>query len=233
MEHWLELAKGPLFRFSFLLMALGMLRLVALQVVNVVSARHGAGDKFFPRGNVVRLTLDWMIPINRMHKLRPVQGVASFVFHAGMILVPLFFIEHVALWKKGVGFAWPGFPKSVADPLTIVTMVSLAVLVFVRVWDRNSRFISRGFDYAVPALLFVVFLTGFFSTHPAFSPVPYNVALLAHILGAEAILVMIPFTKLAHVALFPVIRVSSEIGWKFVPDAGEKVTAALGKEGKV
>lgn len=233
MEHWLELAKGPLFRFSFVLMALGMIRLLALQIGTVISARRGAGDKFFPRDNIVKLTLDWMIPINRIHKLRPVQGFASFIFHAGMILVPLFFIEHVALWRKGVGFAWPGFSKSVADPLTFITLAALAVLLFVRALDRNSRFISRAFDYGVLAFLFVVFLTGFFSSHPSISPIPYNIALLGHILCAEAVLVMIPFTKLAHVALFPVIRVSSEIGWKFAPDAGEKVTAALGKEGKV
>jgi len=233
MEHWLELAKGPLFRFSFLLMALGMLRLLVLQAWTVVEARRGAGDKSFPRNNILKLTLDWMIPINRMHKLRPVQGVASFIFHAGMILVPLFFIEHVALWHKGAGFSWWGFTKSVADPLTAITLISLAVLLFVRVSDRNSRFISRTFDYGVLVFLFVVFLTGFFSSHPSLSPIPYNIALLGHILCAEATLVMIPFTKLAHVALFPVIRVSSEIGWKFIPDAGEKVEAALGREGRV
>jgi nitrate reductase gamma subunit len=233
MEHWLEFAKGPLFRFTFLLTVLGMARLLIMQLWNVYDARRRAGDKAFPTKNVVRLTVDWLIPISRATKLKPVQGVASVVFHIGMLLIPLFFIEHVALWKKGVGFSWFGFSKAMADPLTLVTLIAIAVLFGFRLWDRNARFISRGFDYGVLVMLFFVFLSGFFASHPSLTPIPYTMVALLHILSAEAILLLIPFTKLAHVALYSVVRVSSEIGWKFVPDAGEKVKAALGKEGRV
>jgi nitrate reductase gamma subunit len=233
MDHWLALAKGPFFRFSFVLMALGMARLIAMQIWSVAEARRHAGDKNFPARQVAKLTLSWMIPINKLHKVRPLQSFASFVFHVGMLLIPLFYIEHVALWKHAVGFGWFGFSRPVADVLTVASLVSLVLLFGIRLWDPVSRALSKSFDYIVLLLLFVTFLGGFFSSHPASAPIPYNMVLLIHILTAELVLIMIPFTKLAHAALFATIRVSSEIGWKFIPGAGEKVKAALGKEGRV
>jgi hypothetical protein len=53
-----------------------------------------------------------------------------------------------------------------------------------------------------------------------------------HVLSAELLLILIPFTKLAHAALFPFTRASWEMGWHFVPGAGERVRIALGKEGE-
>jgi hypothetical protein len=53
---------------------------------------------------------------------------------------------------------------------------------------------------------------------------------LVHLLSAELLLVLIPFTKLAHVALFPLTRLSWELGWHLVPGAGERVRISLGKE---
>lgn len=233
MENMIDFAKGPLFRFSFALMALGMLRLAALQVWAIAEARATAGDRNSPLKNSIKSTFEWMVPVMRLHRLMPLQSFSSFVFHAGMVLIPLFFAGHTVLWKKAVGFGWPGFSKTVADPLTLLTLAGIAVLFGIRIWDKKARFLSGAFDYGVLVLMFGVFLTGFFGSHPELSPFPVDTALLIHILGADAILVMIPFTKLSHAALYPTIRFSADIGWKFIPDAGEKVTAALGKEGRV
>ena len=53
-------------------------------------------------------------------------------------------------------------------------------------------------------------------------PSPYEGTVLA--------LLVAPFTKLVHIALMPATQYVSEVGWHFVPDAGEKVAKALGKE---
>ncbi|MEW5946169.1 MAG: hypothetical protein AB1742_08230 [bacterium] len=233
MEQWISFAVGPLFRFAFVLMLLGAARLVLLQVWAVVEARRRAGDRTLPAKQILKTTLEWTIPFSRLHRLMPLQSFASFAFHAGVILIPVFFAGHVGLWKKALGVSWYAFSTAVADPLTILALASIGILFGIRLWDRKARFLSGAFDYGVLALLFAVFLTGFFSSHPWLSPIPYNVALLLHFLGAEAVIVMIPFTKLSHAALYATIRFSSETGWKFVPDAGEKVAAALGKEGGV
>lgn len=233
MEAWLEFAKGPLLRFSLAIMILGALRLIILQVWGVIEAWYRSGNKALPIKKAFKETLTWMVPFSKLHRFNPVQGFASFIFHLGMLLIPLFYIEHIGIWHQVIGLSWPGFSRAAADPLTILTLISLTVLLGIRIRSMNVRFLSNAFDYGALILLFVVFFTGYFSSHPTWSPIPHNLVLLIHILSAEAVIMMLPFTKLAHVALYATTRLSSETGWSFVPDAGERVTAALGKEGQV
>jgi hypothetical protein len=68
--------------------------------------------------------------------------------------------------------------------------------------------------------------------HPAINPLPFPLMYLIHLVSAGLLLILIPFTKLAHIGLFPFSRLSWELGWHFVPGAGERVRIALGKEGE-
>jgi hypothetical protein len=78
----------------------------------------------------------------------------------------------------------------------------------------------------------VPLLSGYYVAHPAGNPLPFRLTYLIHLLSAELLVVLIPFTKLAHVVLFQFTRISWELGWHFVPGAGEKVRIALGKRGE-
>ena len=55
--------------------------------------------------------------------------------------------------------------------------------------------------------------------------------MLAHIYSADLILVMMPFTKVAHCVLAPLSQVVTAVAWKFVPGAGDRVAATLGHAG--
>jgi hypothetical protein len=55
---------------------------------------------------------------------------------------------------------------------------------------------------------------------------------LTHLLCGELLLILIPFTKMVHIALFPLTRFAWELGWHFAPGAGDRVRLALGKEGQ-
>ena len=50
--------------------------------------------------------------------------------------------------------------------------------------------------------------------------------MLLHLLSAELLLLITPFTKLAHIVLFPFDRLS-EVHWQLRPGAGDRVAAAL------
>ena len=55
--------------------------------------------------------------------------------------------------------------------------------------------------------------------------------MLVHTLSGNLMLLLMPFTKLAHAVLFPFERVSSEVFWRFPAGAGDRVADALhGKE---
>ena len=229
-ESMLEFARGPLFRFTFALMVLGLVRLVGLTVYGAVRTYMLAGDKRLLWPIIRQRTLWALLPFSRLSRTRAAYSVVSFVFHVGLIVVPVFVFAHVYLWERGVGISLPALPPHLADLLTIVTVVAAVALLVGRIGSPLSRTLSRAQDYAWPLLLIVPFISGFFAAHPTWCPVSYQVMLLIHVLSAELIFVLIPFSKIAHCVLIPFSQLVSDLGWRFPASAGRDVAKALGKE---
>ena len=68
---------------------------------------------------VRRQTLGWLFPVAGCGAQRPVYSTISFLFHVGLLLVPLFLAAHVLLWSGPLGFAWPAFRTALANYLTL------------------------------------------------------------------------------------------------------------------
>ncbi len=224
--------RGPLLVFAFMVFFLGILRQVVVTVVELWRAYQKAGDQRVPVRFLFKRSLGWIVPVNALRGTRIFYTFASLLFHAGMLLVPLFLAGHVELIRKGIGLSWPTLPPGLSDGLTLAALLGLAGLAFLRLADRASRTLGTFQDWFLLALCFIAFLSGYWVAHPATNPLPFTVIYLVHLLGAELILVLAPFTKLAHAALFPLTRISWELGWHFVPGAGAKVRASLGKAGE-
>ncbi len=232
MESVLTFARGPLLYFAFAVFFLGLLRQVGLTLAELVRAYGRAGDQVIPFRRLFRQSLGWVIPVNALRGTRIPYTIASVVFHVGVLLVSLFLNGHVHLIKKGTGIAWPTLPPAAADVLTLTTLAALFGLLLLRLADRAARFLSGFQDWFLLVLCIVPVLSGYYVAHPSGNPLPHTVTYLIHLLSAELLLILVPFTKLAHVFLFPFTRVSWELGWHFVPGAGERVRIALGKEGE-
>ena len=229
-ESMLELARGPLFRLTFALLVLGLARLVGLTIYGAIRAYALAGDNRLSWRIIGQRTLWALLPFLRLHRTRSTFGVISVVFHVGLLIVPIFLFAHVLLWQQGLGVSWPALPPMVADVLTVITIVAAGALFVGRVGSPLSRSLSRAQDYTWPWLLALPFVSGFLAAHPAWCPVSYNVMLLVHILSAELIFVLIPFSKIAHCVLIPFSQLVSDLGWRFPATAGRDVAKALGKE---
>ncbi len=92
---------------------------------------------------------------------------------------------------------------------------------------------SGGSDYASVLVVLAPFASGYLAMHPRCNPFPWDVVMLAHLLSAELLFVLIPFTKLAHVVLFFFDRISA-LHWQLRPGAGAKVAEVLyGEEARV
>ena len=82
-------------------------------------------------------------------------------------------------------------------------------------------------------MVLLPFVFGYFAGHPNVNPFSWQMAMLLHLLSAEALFVVIPFTKLSHIVLYFFDRLSA-LHWQLKPGAGDKVAAALfGEEAKV
>ncbi len=232
MNTWMAWARGPFLYLAFGLLAVGALRQWALAIGELVRAYRMAGDQKVPWRWMFKKSLGWIVPVNALRGTRIPFTVASAVFHAGMLMVPVFLAGHVALIERGTGISWPTLPAAAADALTLAALAGLGVLLLYRLLERAARFLSGPQDYLLLALCIVAFLSGYFVAHPKGSPLPFTLMYLGHLLSAELILVLIPFSKLAHALLFASTRIVWELGWHFVPGGGDKVRAALGKAGE-
>jgi nitrate reductase gamma subunit len=175
-----------------------------------------------------------MLPVGHIYRNNPLMSISSFIFHIGLLIVPIFLINHIDLWKSGTGISWPGLPMWLADVLTILTILSCIILFIFRLLNKSTRALSTGSDYLLLICVGLPFITGFMAMNPSFNPVSYNLIMLIHTLSAELVFVMLPHTKLVHSVLFPFDRISSDIFWQMPAGAGEKIAIELhGSEVKV
>jgi nitrate reductase gamma subunit len=227
-DPWIEFGRGPLFRISFGLMLLGLLRIFVLTFVGVAEAYGRNPDRIVNWRDVRNQTLGWLFPINRLWRKRPVYSIVSLFFHVGLLLVPLFLAAHVLLWRRATGFAWPAIPQRLANYLALVVIVTGLGLFAGRLANRAARTLSRRQDLAWPLLLIVPFLTGYVCANVAITAKTYDSMMLVHVYSADLIMLLIPFTKIAHCVLAPLSHVVTAVAWKFPAGAGDQVAATLG-----
>ncbi|MCL5991980.1 MAG: hypothetical protein M1419_07755 [Bacteroidetes bacterium] len=233
MEELLDIAKGPLFRFSFAIMILGLIRVFVLSLINGCEAKKKAKDKSIPKGYVRKMTFGFLFPL-RAFRVKPVYAFVSILFHIGLLITPIFLFDHALLFQNSIGISWIDLTlsKQLADWLTILTIITGIILLLIRLSSKTSRFISRNQDYLWPLLLLIPFISGLVCAQFTVEPDVYNIFMLIHILSGCLIFILMPFTKIAHCILLPLSQWITARAWKFPPDAGEKVYIDLGKEGE-
>jgi len=231
MEWMLEFARDTLFRLCFLIMILGLARILILDILAMLIAYRKAGDKPMPWKLIISRSLEWIFPIKRIGHNRPLYSIFSIFFHIGLILVPIFLYAHVQLWKSGIGISWPTLPYDWAYWLTISTIVFAVLLIIGRIFNKSSSFLSRKQDYLWPFLLLIPFISGYVCAHMDVSPNNYQLFMLIHVLSGNLIFVLIPFTKIAHCVLMPFSQIVCILAWKFPPETDDDVCTTLNKKG--
>jgi nitrate reductase gamma subunit len=77
-------------------------------------------------------------------------------------------------------------------------------------------------DYVLLVVVILPFVSGYLALHPRVNPFPWEAMMLTHLLSAELLFVLVPFTKLAHVVLFFFDRISA-VHWQLRPGAGDRI----------
>lgn len=229
MDAWIEFARGPLFRASLAVLVLGLAYRVVLAVLNVAGAYRRAGDQQLPWRAIATGTLEWVFPVKLMRS-KPLLSLASFLFHLGLVLVPLVLLGHVSLLEGFLPAWWPVLQPTAADVLTVVAIAACLVVFAIRLTPGPTRALTGGGDLALLVVLLFMLVTGLLAANPTWSPIDARLLLLAHILLGNLTLVMIPTTKIVHCVLFPFTRLSNELGWRNVPGVGDRIVVALAKE---
>jgi nitrate reductase gamma subunit len=157
---------------------------------DVAPARHREGASGLH--TVFRRSL----PPHDFLKKAPVSYIAGYTFHIGLGLIVFFGAAHILLIKDLTGLSWPGLPGGVTDLVTVLTMAAMIVLLVDRFIDPVKRFLSRFEDWFTWTLTFLPVLTGWMAVQHVL--LPYTTMLALHILTAEILLIVLPFSKLFH-----------------------------------
>jgi nitrate reductase gamma subunit len=232
MPTWLIVAEGPIFRFALAILVLGLLRLAGLMIAEMILALRRAGDRRLPYRQIARQTISWLVPVARLGRTRGGYSFASFAFHLGMLLAGFFLVNHLEVLEASIGLSWRAIPKPVLDGLTLAAILAGGFLLLYRLYVTSSRSLSRAADYLLLILILGILVSGYLAGRP-WNPIPYNGLMLFHTLSGLTLFVIAPFTKIAHCALYPLIRLGTEIAWHFTPKGGSEVVQALhGEQGR-
>jgi nitrate reductase gamma subunit len=108
------------------------------------------------------------------------------------------------LWNEAFGLNLWSIPDVLADVMTIILIVTAIFLIIRRIWRAEVRILTGAWDYILLILTTTPFITGFLAYHQWG---PYETLLILHILSAQVLLILIPFSKLSHMILFFFTRV--------------------------
>lgn len=232
MPTWMVLAKGPVFLFVLTLALLGLLRLALLTTWDIAAAIRRAGFRQIPYRQVALQTISWLVPFGRLHRNRAGYSLASFGLHLSLLAVSFFLRNHLDILRANTGLTWMPFPKPALDALALAGILAATTMLFHRLYAAGSRRLSTPADYLLLLLILGLFVSGYLAGR-AWNPIPYDGLMLFHTLGGMALVALVPFTKIAHCVLFPLIRLGTEAAWHLTPQGGSRVVQSLhGAQGR-
>jgi nitrate reductase gamma subunit len=197
-----EFVRGPLAMLSFAVLIIGScLRLAGFYL-------KGKNPKMiYPRENLtngLRSVFTGIIPFaTRFMRERPLFTIITVLFHLSVLLIPIFLMAHIVLWFESYDILWPNISNRVADIMTVFVLLSCIFFFVRRLVIPEIKMVSQPQDFILLTLIFIAFLTGFLAFHQMG---PYRPLLISHILASEILIVMIPFSRLWHMIVYPFSR---------------------------
>jgi nitrate reductase gamma subunit len=231
MESLLEFARGPLFRFCFVIMLLGLIRVFLLDAWSALKAYKKAGDKKMPWKLIFSRAIEWYFPVKRIRNNFHIYSVISILFHIGLIIVPVFLLAHIQLWRESIGISWIALKFTWAFWLIVGTITSTILLLIGRMFIRPVRELSRNQDYFWLILMLIPFVTGFVCSNININPGVYQLLMVVHMLSADLIFLLIPFSKITHCVLAPFSQIINSLAWKFPPESDDDICMTLKEKG--
>ena len=211
MNTFIGFIMGPMVWISILIFILGVIFKV-VKIINEVKAKEAYIFNYMSLKYSLRSIGAWLVPfLPRSTRMQPVFWGVSYIFHLCIFLVPLFLSAHVVLINESFGLSWPVLNDAVADGLTLVVIGALVFFFLRRLLVPEIKYLTAPKDYILIALVALPFITGFLAYHQW---IAYRWMVILHVLSSELILMMIPFSGLAHMITAPLSRAytGSEFG---------------------
>lgn len=202
---------GPLAWVAFGIFVIGAIyRLISMYAL--ARAKDQSSLAYMSWYYGLRSILVWLVPFKSMGwKSDPLATVTTFVFHVGFLLVAVFLGAHAVLWDTNFGISIPSLPTYIGDIVSFVVIITCAIFAYRRLALPQVKSVTRCKDWFALILVVLPFITGVLAYHQV-GPVLLMTTL--HVLFAELLIALIPFTRLSHAVfvLFTRAYMGSEFG---------------------
>ncbi len=202
---------GPLVWLAFIIFIGGSIYRI-WNLISLVNKKEKYIYTFMSLKYSLRSIMHWITPFATVNwRKRPVMTIITFVFHAGLVIMPFFVSAHVIMFHNAWGFSWGSLPESFTDAVTLLVIIACVIFLLRRLVLREVKFLTDASDYGILLMAAAPFITGFMAYHNIWN---YHFWIILHILSGEIMLVAIPFTRLSHMlyAVFTRSYIGSEFG---------------------
>ncbi|MGL1861463.1 MAG: hypothetical protein OCC46_02945 [Pseudodesulfovibrio sp.] len=198
-----ELLTGPILWLAFAIAIVGLFTRTVFYIKGLhwkldrvaYTAHPAAGAK-----GAIRSILAFVIPFaNHSWRAKPGFTIMFFVFHIGLLGVPLFLEGHAVILMERFGVSWPTMSMASANFWTVAMLVAAMCMIIRRIILPEVRILTDAKDWFVMIVSIAPFITGYFVVNEIGD---YNFWLLTHIISGLAWIVLLPFTKLFHAVGF-------------------------------
>ncbi len=188
---WVEFARGPALHWALVITVCGICGRVAAFVFSPPDY-----DLYWARKHF------WL---GRGH-----WQIESYVMHVGLFIVLFGFAPHILLISDLTGLSWRALPLGLVWFAGSVTLVAISAVLLHRPPDE-TRVTWRAYadEYFSCALVMLALATGLLAfPHLGGTALmrPYAALLTAHLLSVELLMIWLPFGRLAHLLLMPLLR---------------------------
>lgn len=195
--------RGPGFQLAVIIFVAGVIiRLLEILLLgrkaNLAEARGSAMQGGF------RTIVSRSIPDKGTFKKSSFKIVSGYIFHIGLLVTIFFYTPHILFFKDVLGFSWPALPSAVIDVLAMVSIITLFAVLFDRLRNPVTRFLTTPQDLLIWFVTIFPLITGYMAFHRTGLSAPSLLGL--HILSVELLLIVFPFTKLMHAFTFIMAR---------------------------
>ena len=182
-------AEGPLLWFAFSVFTAGIgLRIAIFLGVMIKSVRSNRFSWWCLAASIGRLFL----PFHKAVFCKPFYATLRYLFHISLIVVPVWYSGHIALWEESrFEWSWTAIPDVWADRMTLGVLGIAAYFLIRRLFVPQIRSNSSISDYILILMAALPFLTGYLFTEGNLDFIPFFKHHMEtfHILSAEAMLI--------------------------------------------
>jgi len=206
-----NIVSGPLVWVAFIIFIGGSLyRLVSMALL--ANKKDPMVYAYMSPKFALRSIFHWIIPFASVNSRKnPIMTIVTFLFHIGLIFVPIFLFAHIILFKESWNISWWFLPDGAADFMTLIVIAGCIFFAVRRITQPEVNFLTSPSDFVILSVIAAPFVTGFWTYHQWAGHQWMGVF---HILSGEIMLAVIPFTRLSHMLFFPFTRgyMGSEFG---------------------